>query len=393
MSPTYEEEYYSKALNKIWLHVGDIKELPKEWGLRLLKHIPNGDFDFKGYVAKCGEAVILLAYDRLNQKYIVWKFALPQMTKSSGYFQRSYYKHEKKLKHDLIEKGIITKGEHVTEFSARFSRGYSIHQGIYKVWKNKGFQKLGIIPKPLQYSGGKKLGYSMDYIEGLPLLDWCKKKNKYERLVIFYEMIILIEELLHNYQIIHRDINPRNWLVQDDKPVLLDFTICKNLSDKDLDITHVGTVLGNQIYSSPKQMRSSKYADYICDIFSLGCTFWSMMTCQVPQPVQGVNHDVWDLFPPGALEPLEFQHPFEKATSKEKDFCYKDISEFVEDIGELVEKFRDNKSYENTDIGRVEVSPIQFSIPKDWEQYVQEKIYKKTIGFHLKALEALLCPD
>lgn len=390
MSPQ-EEKYYSEALNKIWLHKGDIKELPREWGIRLLSHIPRASLEFEGYVAKGGEAVIILALDRINQKRVIWKFALPQMTKSSGFFQRSYYKHEKQLKKDLVSRGIIKKNELVTEFSARFTRGYSIHKQLFTIYKKKNLSDFGLIPEPLQFSAGKKLGYAMEHMPGMGLMEWCRDNNKYDRLVLFYKQLLLIEKLLHDNQVIHRDINPRNWLVLENKPVLLDFTIAKNLSDKDLDITHVGTMLGSKVFSSPRQMRSAKFANYSFDIFSLGCTFWTMMVGNIPKPLDVENYKPWDLFPIDALDPLSFQHPFERATTGDDEHTYKDITEFREDVEKLVEKFSENKSYEETDAGR-EKGGIGFVIPRDWEDLVEDKKYVSTIGFFLKGLEEL-CKD
>lgn len=94
--------------------------------------------------------------------------------------------------------------------------------------------------------------------------------------------------------IIHRDIKPANILVTKDGRVkLADLGLAKQTGKA--DITQSSAALGTPYYMSPEQIQDSKRVDIRSDIYSLGATFYHMMTGRPPYPgadVYGVLHQV-----------------------------------------------------------------------------------------------------
>ena len=96
---------------------------------------------------------------------------------------------------------------------------------------------------------------------------------------IFRQAALGLEAALEQ-GIIHRDIKPQNLLLASDGTVKVsDFGIAR-ASDLNT-ITNAGTVMGTCYYMSPEQAKGLR-ADTRSDIYSLGVTFYEMLTGKVP---------------------------------------------------------------------------------------------------------------
>ena len=84
-------------------------------------------------------------------------------------------------------------------------------------------------------------------------------------------------EAVHNIRVVHRDINPKNILIDGDgKFKVADFGIAR--AEVLPDLTRTGRAIGTDRYMSPEQSRDSKRVDARSDIYSLGVTLWEMLT-------------------------------------------------------------------------------------------------------------------
>jgi serine/threonine-protein kinase len=101
----------------------------------------------------------------------------------------------------------------------------------------------------------------------------------------------------HVHGMVHRDIKPANILIQrraaDGSPGLVrisDFGLAKLVDPaagehlSATTLTKPNTVMGTPDFLSPEQARSLKNTDIRSDLYSLGCTFYFLLTGQVPFP-------------------------------------------------------------------------------------------------------------
>ena len=118
--------------------------------------------------------------------------------------------------------------------------------------------------------------------------DLGKKKSQQKQINKPFEEEILINWLiqiclalkyLHNNNIIHRDIKPSNIMLTKNNIIKIgDFGISKALSKS---CKKAKTFIGTPPYMAPEVINSEKY-DYPADIWSLGITFFELMTFNVP---------------------------------------------------------------------------------------------------------------
>lgn len=131
---------------------------------------------------------------------------------------------------------------------------------------------------------------AMEYVEGPNLhrlLHDVGKLRLAEALPIFSEIASALD-YTHAQNLIHRDINPTNILL-DPKPlrkdakfrvVLADFGIAKVLNKPDL--TQGDGVIGTLDYIAPEQIVAAKTIDHRADIYAFGVLIYFTLTGQKP---------------------------------------------------------------------------------------------------------------
>ncbi|MUG91475.1 AAA family ATPase [Scytonema sp. UIC 10036] len=115
----------------------------------------------------------------------------------------------------------------------------------------------------------------------------------------FWPIALQIVDVLHQlYQqrVIHKDIKPANILIQPEtgQIKLIDFSIASLLPRETQEIQNPNVLEGTLAYISPEQTgRMNRGIDYRSDFYSLGITFFELLTGQLPFP---------------ANEPMEMVH-------------------------------------------------------------------------------------
>jgi serine/threonine protein kinase len=90
--------------------------------------------------------------------------------------------------------------------------------------------------------------------------------------------------------LVHRDIKPSNLFVTQDgtRVKILDFGLARQGETEgersSTTLTREGTVMGSVDYIAPEQALDSHQVDCRADLYSLGCTFYYLLTGQVPFP-------------------------------------------------------------------------------------------------------------
>lgn len=88
---------------------------------------------------------------------------------------------------------------------------------------------------------------------------------------------------LHNTELVHRDITPRNIFFMTEDPSVLklgDFGTVRNLNDETLTVA--GTPIGSLIYIAPEQFENPHTVDWRADLFSIGQIGLELLTGTKP---------------------------------------------------------------------------------------------------------------
>ncbi len=104
----------------------------------------------------------------------------------------------------------------------------------------------------------------------------------------FLDLAIAITDILghiHQHHVMHKDINPSNIVLNPTTGVvkIIDFGIATVLSRKTPSFRNPNVLEGTLAYMSPEQTgRMNRAIDYRTDFYSLGCTFYELLTEQRP---------------------------------------------------------------------------------------------------------------
>jgi serine/threonine protein kinase len=130
----------------------------------------------------------------------------------------------------------------------------------------------------------------MEYVDGSSLQEMVKKGGPMDPLRACHYIRQSAIGLQHAYdaaRLIHRDIKPGNILVDRQGVVkILDMGLARFSHDEEDQLTkkHDETVLGTADYLAPEQAMDSHAVDIRADIYSLGATFYFLLTGQPPFP-------------------------------------------------------------------------------------------------------------
>jgi serine/threonine protein kinase len=126
---------------------------------------------------------------------------------------------------------------------------------------------------------------AMEYVQGEPLdVRLHKGARPEEEAVRIFEGVCKGVAYAHKRGIIHRDIKPANVMLSEEgTPKLLDFGLARGAAGLELSMTGYG--MGTLDYAAPEQKRDAKSADHRADIYSLGATFYELLTGLKPVPL------------------------------------------------------------------------------------------------------------
>jgi serine/threonine protein kinase len=144
----------------------------------------------------------------------------------------------------------------------------------------------------------------MEYVEGVDLARVVEEHGPLPVLKACHFVRQAAIGLQHAFEkgMVHRDIKPQNLMLTPKGQVkILDFGIARFSREEIAPVTHCGnddvalepagtrltlsgSVVGTADYMAPEQARDACLADIRADIYSLGCTFYTLLTGQVPFP-------------------------------------------------------------------------------------------------------------
>jgi serine/threonine-protein kinase len=151
--------------------------------------------------------------------------------------------------------------------------------------------------------------FVMEYVSGTTIKQELEKGKVYaEKEAV--EIVLQIAQALqhaHRRGLIHRDIKPANIILTTEGIAkLADLGMARETEDRALARAEKGVTIGTPYYIAPEQIHGREDIDVRADVYSLGATFYHMVTGQPPFPEKGVDavlhaHLKQELTPPDHL--------------------------------------------------------------------------------------------
>jgi eukaryotic-like serine/threonine-protein kinase len=159
--------------------------------------------------------------------------------------------------------------------------------------------------------------FAMEHVEGIDLSRLIKQSGPLPvaQACEYVRQAALGLQHIHEHGMVHRDIKPANLMRANQGATIkiLDMGLARLLEDEDVEakakrLTMLGTVMGTVDFIAPEQAVDSRCADIRSDLYSLGCTFYFLLTGRVPFPVDEpmaklVAHSCEQPLPVGQVRP------------------------------------------------------------------------------------------
>ncbi|TWU09178.1 Serine/threonine-protein kinase PknB [Symmachiella macrocystis] len=190
----------------------------------------------------------------------------------------------------------------------------------------------------------------LELVDGDDLRDLMDRQGPPDTMMAVDFLIQVAEAVGHAQSegVVHRDIKPSNILIsREGTAKLFDFGLAhlddearkKGVAGHDADLipTRMGFAVGTVQYMSPEQARESDDVDVRSDIYSLGCTFFEMLTGS--PPFEGENqHQILKQHAQTPFPPIEGLDP-ELAKILEQMLA-KDVEQRIQNPQQLIAALR-----------------------------------------------------
>ncbi|MEH2327666.1 ATP-binding protein [Nostoc sp.] len=172
---------------------------------------------------------------------------------------------------------------------------------------------------------------------------------------------------LHQQRVIHKDIKPANILIHPDtKQIkLIDFSIASLLPRETQEIQSLNGLEGTLAYLSPEQTgRMNRGIDYRSDFYSLGVTFFELLSGKLPfeshEQMELVHYHIAKL-PPCVCDfnpklPLMLGEIVRKLMAKNAEDRYQSVLGLKHDLVTCLEQWRETGKHTWFDLGQRDIS-------------------------------------
>jgi serine/threonine protein kinase len=135
---------------------------------------------------------------------------------------------------------------------------------------------------------GEANGYHyfvMEFVEGCTVYDELAQAKVYTEEEAVDIVTQIARALLHAHErgFIHRDVKPKNIMLTRERVAkLADMGLAREATDVQAAMAEAGRAYGTPYYIAPEQIRGEVDIDQRADLYSLGATFYHMVTGRVP---------------------------------------------------------------------------------------------------------------
>ena len=215
--------------------------------------------------------------------------------------------------------------------------------------------------------------FSMELVSGGSLDDQLRAKGKLPPKLAATLILQASRGLkfAHDHGMVHRDIKPANLMMTTDGMVkVADMGLVKTQSAEELSedeatdvqsmvlvsarsqVTALGSSMGTPAYMSPEQSTDATNVDKRADIYSLGCTFYALLTGKPPFDGNTLlevitKHRSEKIVRPERIItglPIVLGDVIEKMTAKSPDDRYQDLEELIHDLEVYLELREDTSN-------------------------------------------------
>jgi hypothetical protein len=192
----------------------------------------------------------------------------------------------------------------------------------------------------------------MEYVDGIDLARLVRESGPLpvEQACAYIRQAALGLQHAHERGMVHRDIKPSNLLLmmKEGQVKVLDMGVARlatGPADETANsLTEDGAVVGTPDYAAPEQIRRPHEADIRADLYSLGCTFYFLLTGRPPFPGVTLGEKLLkhQLDEPEPVEKLNPEVPREVAAiirrlmAKRPEDRYQTPAELADVLGDFV---------------------------------------------------------
>ncbi|MBN1347312.1 MAG: serine/threonine protein kinase [Phycisphaerae bacterium] len=127
--------------------------------------------------------------------------------------------------------------------------------------------------------------FVMEYVDGHTLYDELAKGKVFSEAEAI-DIVMQIARALDHAQergFIHRDVKPKNIMITKNRVAkLADMGLAREVTDMEAAKAEAGRAFGTPYYISPEQVRGEMNIDFRADVYSLGATFYHIVTGRYP---------------------------------------------------------------------------------------------------------------
>jgi serine/threonine-protein kinase len=222
------------------------------------KPVRIGKYEVVSHIANGGMGAVYKARDTENNREVALKVLRPEMASRPAMVER--FRREARSAAKLSHENIVT---------------------LYE------FDKVG-----------DTCYLAMEFIDGIDLHEHVNRRGPLppdEALSIVIQACHALDHA-NDRSIVHRDVKPSNFLLTSQagktRIKLIDLGLAREAITDEFRVTRAGTTVGTIDFMSPEQARDSSRADVRSDLYSLGCTWYFLLTGQALFPKGGIGERV-----------------------------------------------------------------------------------------------------
>lgn len=210
--------------------------------------------------------------------------------------------------------------------------------------------------------------------------------------------IATILRSIHKNSVIYKDVKPQNILFNSETETvkIIDFGLATHLSREVQEIVSPGFIGGTIPYISPEQTgRMNRSIDYRSDFYSLGVTFYQMLTGRLPFISNDLMELVHSHIAKTASTPHELDHNIPKVLSdivmklmeKKAENRYQSAQGLIDDLKECSRQLEENQAIKAFQLAKNDI-PDRFQIPE--KLYGRKKEKSQIINAFQRAVEGTM---